>query len=275
MATQEASKAARIRHKLKNGTPVGKRNRAWLDQYEKTKSKPGGSKKSKVPKPATVIAAATAEPPDDRQTELPLDAVDDADQGGDVKPPAAEKTDEPTGRPTPDAPPAVLGRGKSRGDGNGWRDRYRKEQGREATCVEAAVLLTFALKKMNAAIIEAGDRPWVDNALIDSTIFPSAVLTADMLLPAGFEMRPEVSVTVGATVVTTQRLIVARKMAKARKPKPSEPKPDREPVKAPPVPEPEPRAKAATDLDPEPARPGDVSQVKIAKAIKEDPDALY
>lgn len=100
--------------------------------------------------------------------------------------------------------------------GGNWRLKYSAtfEGGsdpREIACAWLGKWWYFALKEMVASIKEAGLEPWFD----PDTLHGSIVLTMDKLLPAEFELTPEVIAGVGTTAIAGQRLVYAKRIKEA------------------------------------------------------------
>lgn len=101
-----------------------------------------------------------------------------------------------------------------------WRDRYRQGTGREGACREIAAAYCGLLERAARYVESAGSRPVFDAEAIQKTIFPAAVLTADKLLPADFELGPEIELTIYSGTILGQAMLVARRQKREAKPAP-------------------------------------------------------
>lgn len=141
------------------------------------------------------------------------------------------KSEEQPKKPPP-PPPVVEVIPSSKGD---WRNRYRAESvGREAACVQVAILYTTLLKRMARYIEESGVTPIMGEQEIDTAVFGAAVLTADKLMP-DVDFGPEVQLALGSGLVMSQAVYAAMKRKKEKGAKPIASKPAAtEPAKTPP-----------------------------------------
>lgn len=144
-----------------------------------------------------------------QQLDMPLAAPQDGhapsgEAGDEAVPQAAGSPPPPPPRAfePPEPPPTVE---IVSGD---WRKRYRQKTGREGACVEMATLYCAMLTRASNWIAEQGQRPIFGTEEIQRVIFPAAVLTADKLLPAHFEMSPEVEVCATSGALLGQALLV-------------------------------------------------------------------
>lgn len=162
---QLAKKLSRIRKRERLGGEVTAEERALLDAHPKRA--PG--------RPTVEEVAARPEVIEERDDEPIGDQV-------------APGEDPP--RPPLAAPPPVRAVGK--GGKDDWRAKYKTGVGREGACSEFAGAMVLAMKSVAKWIAADGGRPLFDDAFLDGTYFNCAVLTADKLLPADFDLSPEV-----------------------------------------------------------------------------------
>lgn len=179
----------------------------------RAKARKGGATPAELAELEAMPKARIGRPPKDEPPEETA-AQDDA-----VSPEPAEQAETPPKVEPPEPPPhvEVLPRG---GD---WRAKYRSMAGREGVCVEVATLYCNGLAKASAYIAASGARPIFDLDDIRRVIFPAAVLTADKLLPADFEMSPEVELVATSGALLGQAALVrfrgARKAASSAPPR--------------------------------------------------------
>jgi hypothetical protein len=146
--------------------------------------------------------AELADMPASRWVRTPAEAspTDDQDAGA---------PSEVEGAPPPPPPPRVVLLPAPGAEPADWRDKYRRGAGREGACVELAGLWCSLLKKASAFIESTGARPILSPAQVDEIIHPAAVLTADRLLPAEFELGPEAELVIGSSMLLGQAAVVA------------------------------------------------------------------
>lgn len=178
----------------------------------------------------------------DNAAQEPQTAAHTGDGASAQDPPSVEApSPPPIGFPPPEPPPAVEVLPRTSGD---WRGKYRQSMGREGTCVQIAMMYCGMLKRMSAYVEREGGKPIMSADQIDQLVLPCAVLTADALLPADFEMRPEHEVTIYSGLIIGQA--ASRALASKRK-APQSPRPR---VVPPPPPEPPPHANGVRPTEP-------------------------
>lgn len=148
---------------------------------------------------ADAAAAAAAPPPTD-------------------PPPAPPRPPRIAPEPPPPAPPprtASAPTGSSKG--GKWQDKYHERMAmgdegasdpREIACAWIGKYWWLALAQMEARIRQVGEDPWVDIQALKAPI----VLTLDKVLPADFELTPEVIAGVGSSAIICQRFLNAKQI---------------------------------------------------------------
>lgn len=135
----------------------------------------------------------------------PEPRVIDHDTGADVEGP---QEPEPA-KPPP--PPPPLGATPSP-KGGGQRDT------RQAACRQVAEAYCAILTKLSEYIEANGSKPIVTPKIIEETILPAAILTADRFMPADIVIGPETEVVLYSGVALGQAAWVASKKKKQRGP---------------------------------------------------------
>jgi hypothetical protein len=154
--------------------------------------------------------------PVDNEEETSQDDPAITSEGAGDSPPAESSAPPPPPKVTaPPPPPRVEVALKG-----SWRDRYRQGTGREGACREIASAYCGLLERAARYVESAGSRPIFDAEAIQKTIFPAAVLTADKLLPADFELGPEIELTIYSGTILGQAMMVARRQKRAASPPP-------------------------------------------------------
>lgn len=188
-------KASRLRAKAEKGELTDEQ-RQELNSLESMPRNRGGRPKRKESNDAvttdTVVAGS--------DSDLKNDEVDNSD---------AQKP--------PPSPPMVEVMPKRERSSSDWRNKYREESvGREAACIQVALVYTQVLKRLASYIQESGTTPIMGPEQIDTAVFGAAVLTADKFLP-DVDFGPEVQVAIGSGLVLSQAAYVAMRKRQERK----------------------------------------------------------
>jgi hypothetical protein len=211
--------AGRVRKRIRLGKSISEEQKAILDQWEAMKGPRGRPQKpvppvEPAPKPEPAAPAPAAESP-------PRSSLD---QTATAEPSVVERV------LTPPPPPRVL---SSSGvvSSSDWRAKYGGDEiSREMACTMSADAWIGILKKLNEQIEESERTPFLSDEFLGGQLRNACVLTVDNLLPAKFEVTPQVIAACGTTVVVTQRAYVAwtagkKKPAIAREPEKETPTP--------------------------------------------------